>query len=252
MSTIFVYDGPGVAGRGVLMACSELQRVAPKSEVKTISPENLLISAWEDNCAAIVFPGGRDVPYCETLAGAANDKIKRFVQAGGRYLGLCAGAYYGCAAIEFDMGGELEVRGFRELAFFPGLARGPALGVGSYKYEDDQSAIVIQLRREKSNICLSSYFSGGCYFVAASNTPGVEVLFTYDGLSAFGETSPMAAIISCQVGEGKAILSGVHPEYSAVELKRLRYRYPALVEKLAEMESERAALMAIVVDELLG
>lgn len=49
-----------------------------------------------------------------------------FVHAGGRYLGLCAGAYYGCARVVFEPGTPLEVVGDRELAFFPGIARGAA------------------------------------------------------------------------------------------------------------------------------
>jgi len=41
-------------------------------------------------------------------------------------LGLCAGAYYGCARVVFEPGTPLEVVGDRELAFFPGVARGAA------------------------------------------------------------------------------------------------------------------------------
>jgi glutamine amidotransferase-like uncharacterized protein len=46
--------------------------------------------------------------------------------AGGSYLGLCAGAYYGSSRVVFEPGTPLEVIGDRELAFFPGIARGAA------------------------------------------------------------------------------------------------------------------------------
>jgi glutamine amidotransferase-like uncharacterized protein len=49
-----------------------------------------------------------------------------FVSQGGGYLGLCAGAYYACARVEFEPGTRLEVVGDRELAFFPGIAQGAA------------------------------------------------------------------------------------------------------------------------------
>jgi glutamine amidotransferase-like uncharacterized protein len=49
-----------------------------------------------------------------------------FVQAGGSYLGLCAGAYYACAAIEFEPGSALQVTGLRELHFLHGVAKGAA------------------------------------------------------------------------------------------------------------------------------
>jgi hypothetical protein len=48
------------------------------------------------------------------------------LDGGGAYLGLCAGAYYACASIEFDRGGPLQVAGPRELRLFAGSARGPA------------------------------------------------------------------------------------------------------------------------------
>lgn len=49
-----------------------------------------------------------------------------FVHSGGSYLGLCAGAYFGCSRVVFEPGTPLEVVGDRELAFFPGIARGAA------------------------------------------------------------------------------------------------------------------------------
>jgi glutamine amidotransferase-like uncharacterized protein len=49
-----------------------------------------------------------------------------FVQSGGAYLGLCAGAYYATARVVFEPGTPMEVVGDRELAFFPGIGRGCA------------------------------------------------------------------------------------------------------------------------------
>lgn len=49
-----------------------------------------------------------------------------YVEGGGSYLGLCAGAYYGCSSVEFEPGSSMEVSGDRELAFFPGAAIGAA------------------------------------------------------------------------------------------------------------------------------
>jgi hypothetical protein len=53
-----------------------------------------------------------------------------YVSAGGAYLGLCAGAYYACSRVEFEPGGPLQVRGDRELGFFPGVAAGAAYAGG--------------------------------------------------------------------------------------------------------------------------
>ena len=52
--------------------------------------------------------------------------VADYVHGGGRYLGLCAGAYYACNRVEFEQGSPMEVQGDRELQFFPGIARGAA------------------------------------------------------------------------------------------------------------------------------
>ena len=57
---------------------------------------------------------------------AAAPPAPDYVKSGGSYLGLCAGAYYGCARVVFEPGTPLEVVGGRELQFFPGTARGAA------------------------------------------------------------------------------------------------------------------------------
>ena len=71
------------------------------------------------------MPGGADLPYCTHLNGHGNSLIRGFVESGGSYLGLCAGAYYGCGHVEFELGNpSMEVQGPRELRFFPGTAKG--------------------------------------------------------------------------------------------------------------------------------
>ena len=60
-----------------------------------------------------------DLPYIDRLSGAGSAKIKEFIRRGGSYLGICAGAYYGCSLVEFAQGDPLlEVCGARELALY--------------------------------------------------------------------------------------------------------------------------------------
>src|SRR5439155_581244 len=82
-----------------------------------------------------IMPGGRDQPYHAGLQGEANQQIRAFVEEGGAYVGICAGAYYGSARVEFDRGFPLEVCEERELCFFSGTAVGPAYGKGTFAYE---------------------------------------------------------------------------------------------------------------------
>ena len=99
---IRVYCGPGVGERS-LAAVLEALRDESSAAVVTLNANELLQSAgWEQDCCCLVFPGGRDVPYLEALAGAGCARIRRYVEGGGSYLGLCAGAYFGSAYCEFE------------------------------------------------------------------------------------------------------------------------------------------------------
>lgn len=69
------------------------------------------------------MPGGADLPYCKKLNGEGNRRIRQFIEQGGAYLGICAGAYYGCAELNF-VGRDYSVNGNRELALFNGIAKG--------------------------------------------------------------------------------------------------------------------------------
>jgi biotin--protein ligase len=58
-----------------------------------LSAEDVVSGEWTRNLVGIVFPGGRDSPYHEKLEGDGNKLIRRFVEEGGWYLGICAGKH---------------------------------------------------------------------------------------------------------------------------------------------------------------
>ena len=70
--------------------------------------------------ALLAIGGGFDTGYIRALNTDGLEKIRDYVTTGGRYLGICAGAYLACQEIEFDKGGPLEVCGPRSLQFLPG------------------------------------------------------------------------------------------------------------------------------------
>ena len=51
---------------------------------------------------AFFLGGGAATPYMEKLAGEANERIRSYVDRGGVYFGICAGAYYACRRIVFE------------------------------------------------------------------------------------------------------------------------------------------------------
>lgn len=197
---LLVYSDEGVSPRSL----KQLMRALKGHETLRVDRTSLLKHI--EHASLLIFPGGRDVPYHEALKGKTNAAIRAFVEEGGNYLGLCAGGYYGAHSIEFEKGYPLEVTGTRELAFFPGYAIGPAYGNGMFDYQSESGSRIAQLIYNGREIGV--YYNGGCYYPDAETTPGTRVLAHYADLP-----NRPAAIIECTVGKGKAILSGVHPEY---------------------------------------
>ncbi|MBJ7449700.1 MAG: hypothetical protein JHC93_05005 [Parachlamydiales bacterium] len=227
MTTFYLYAGDGVHRPALALIADFIETNFPKYSVQLVGPKFFSsFPNWEKNAAGIIIPGGRDLPYMRDLKGVANQRISDFVHDGGRYLGICAGAYYAASYVDFERGGELEVLGERELGFFQGTAIGPAYGLGQYSYETDDGAVKAQVLWKEPDSHISStfiadvYFNGGCAFEKAELKQNTSVLGYYSDI--LGQP---AAIVKCRVGKGIAILSGVHPEMgdatNYIECKRL-------------------------------
>jgi biotin--protein ligase len=219
---VLVYSGPGAGARSVLSALHALRRaLAPRVAIAPLSAAALLDGGWRASATALVMPGGADLPYCAALDGAGVALIREFLEEqGGSYLGLCAGAYFASARVEFELGNPaLAVDGARELALFPGAARGAvALGF-DYGSEAGAAAAALRFRPaggggapdgEGLTRSCADYVNGGCAFHAfpAARAPrDFEVLSRYAGLA-----GGAPAAVLCRVGAGRAVLCGTHPE----------------------------------------
>ncbi len=241
-SRIYLYSGPGAAAESLAQTAVSLQDLAPVPySVHKIGFRELKTGAWAQDTALLVMPGGADIPYTKYLSGEGTSKIRSYVEQGGNYLGICAGAYFASAQITFEAGTPLEVRGTRELKFFPGIAEGPILA--PYDYHSNSGARLAELRLKDSTEFVFSHFNGGCHFVEAQNIPGIIVHATY------GDTEK-AAIIEIKIGKGTAILSGVHPEFSPHLMNRKDPYLRPIAEKLALHEEERRDLMKGILGKL--
>lgn len=217
---IAIYQGEGVSCTAGLSG-------------KPITADEILQDALE-KFSLFIMPGGRDRPYHAALKGPANEKIRAFVENGGVYLGICAGAYYACRRIEFDLGFPLEVCEERELGFFPGKAIGPAYGNGTFEYKSEKGARLANIGTDGTERSpLKMYYNGGCTF--EGDYPHVRILARYLDLP-----HHPPAIIECSVGKGKAILSGVH-----LELDQFAQNFSADEVKM-EMEDRLARLGAAI------
>ncbi len=190
--------------------------------VRTIDGNAIINEPWTPSCALLVFPGGADKGYCETLNGNGNRRIRQYVERGGLFLGFCAGAYYGSQRCEFEKGNKpLEVIGDRELAFYPGICRG--LAYPGFVYGSEAGARAVGLNIQKEYLKKGSapeffrcYYNGGGVFVDAPKLKdrGIEILSNYTQESDIVHSDQdSAAVVYCKVEKGAAILSCPHPEY---------------------------------------
>lgn len=228
---IAIYIGPGTSQLCVRALITEL---SPRAQIQLLDATRLIKSSWRKQCDVFVMPGGRDRPYCDTLSGEGNEVIRSFVESGGKYLGICAGAYYACSHIVWDKGTADEIDSARELAFFPGRAIGPAFGSGTFGYEAFSGADLVgisdQLDRDHQ-----IYYHGGCYFEQLDDKS--RILANYRDLP----SNPIAAVTQ-PVGNGLALLVGVHPE---IGVNTLTPEMPSrLRESIIAAESQRQEFCA--------
>ena len=163
-----------------------------------------------DGTNVFVMPGGADLPYAKKLNGAGNVNIRAFVENGGTYLGICAGAYYACRAIEYHKGRADEICGLRELAFVDCVAVGSLPEIAPHYDDTLSSAAITKIILDRGDI-INTYYHGGCYFDVADK--GAKVMARYDAL-----IEKLPAIITKKFGLGRVVLSGVHLEASNTHL----------------------------------
>lgn len=174
---------------------------------------------------------------------------------GGSFFGLCAGAYYSSARVEWEVGTPLEVIGDRPLGFFPGVCKGCVYGGFKYDGEDGARAISIHAGITAADAVEYEgiYYNGGGEFVGADDMAdkGVTPFARYVD----GEGRDRVAVVHCTIGQGRAILSSVHLEFPLTHspaISALSKRFPGITDDCRNtLENQRWKLLASALD-LLG
>lgn len=267
---IYVYTDGGVGAshasvqlalEGLQIAAGTINRAGLHGQVSvsTTTADEICSGLLQKEASSIlVMPGGRDLPFVAKLSGRGNQEITRFVREGGGYLGLCAGAYYGCSSVLFAQGDrELEVYGERELKLYPGTAIGPVFDGFSYYSNSGARAVEISYTAElsqqlKTSVTRSTvYYNGGCYMQAAELSEGSSAGHTV--LAHYSHDPTLPAIVACRCGNGRAVLSGVHIEASTDTLVKA-YSHDSLVSSLLPniTEEARQQLLVRIIEYLIN
>jgi glutamine amidotransferase-like uncharacterized protein len=241
--------GTGEFSRGCLMHALRAA-FAERAVVERIYAAEIVASdEWHEETLLLAFPGGADLPYAERLDGAGNASIRRYVEHGGAFLGVCAGAYYACARVAFEPAAPDAITGVRELALFQGTGRGSLHELAApYALEHLRCAALARVRRVDDSRELHALYWGGPELVPDPDARFTPLLtyVTPDGRGAL-------AAVTTNVGRGRAVLTGVHAEVMGcqfpVEVSRFaddsHEHGMRLGDALADREHDRQEIFAL-------
>jgi glutamine amidotransferase-like uncharacterized protein len=148
---------------------------------------------------AIVLPGGWAPFQWDALGEPGLAALKKYVESGGRCLGICAGAYLLSRTTQYESKSYPY-----PLGLFDGTASGPIKGLAPFPKAGEAKLSVTEKGEQRGLSLLSNkplYYSGGPCFLGGTD---VNVLARYS------DGSPAA--ITRKIGKGEVVLIGVHVE----------------------------------------
>ena len=251
MLYIAVYQDEGVAGGFLPIWQRRLEEVFGSQLglrfVNAKEVENIL----PGNTHMLIMPGGEERFYHKALEERGNDAIINFVLNGGMYLGVCGGAYYACADIDFTDKDGKKIKSERSLSFFPGTGVGsiPEYAGGQYYDDDPITASVAEISWTGVGLggktAKSHYYHGGCFFVPGPSSVGQ---WQIAGMYPDGRI----AAVQGGLGRGKFFLSGVHIEVDFNAYKDFLYtRYAQESDPVKEQCRSMLALDTEIFNHLM-
>jgi len=99
---VAIYEGPGSGDKGVVSVSARARQI-PGTVVTALKPE-AVGAADLSGYDLIIFSGGSGSAQAKAIGEAGRQNVRRFVEGGGGYLGVCAGAYLACAGFDWGLG----------------------------------------------------------------------------------------------------------------------------------------------------
>lgn len=197
---IAVYSGDGAYFRSIRAATKMFEWMG--ADAQRITPQEI-IAGKLDNFDILYMTGGWAVPYIRDLRNGGTAKIRDFVERGGGYIGVCAGAFFAADHIYWE-----GKRNEYPLNLFPGSAKGPIAEIAPWPRF---KLCRINLSKTPHPITkgepafLESLYYGGPWF---DIPPGfkADVLAYYD-------INNRPVMLTYEYGQGRVFLTGLHTEF---------------------------------------
>ncbi|MGE4313292.1 MAG: BPL-N domain-containing protein [Pseudobdellovibrionaceae bacterium] len=215
MNTISIYEDY-THNNGVLTLA--VQDAWPHAKILHMDAAEIAEGKLE-GCDLFIIPGGASLYYSEKLDGAGNAAIRKWVEAGGTFLGICAGAYYACGKIDWARETQYAITRDGELNFFEGCATGPIKDFIEDGDVDKCWDALITLQQPDGTSFQALYAAGPIFDEPKADAP-LQVIARYADL----EGCP-PAILAGSIGKGRVVLSAVHLEYSKDLYSRALYQH---------------------------
>jgi len=187
--TIGVYLGRGASAPSALAI---VRRLDSLKRPPRLLFERDFLSGRLAGVKTIVMPGGWAPSMVRALGAKGVDALRRFLERGGNYLGICAGGYLVCRSVVW------EGKRYRyPIRIAPAVATGPLNDIAPWP---KSAGVKVTLRDDTKARAL---YAGGSRFSIESGTV----------LASYPDGSP--AIVDLQHGGGRMILTGAHVEFAA-------------------------------------
>lgn len=188
-------------------------------EVKTVTADEIIReNALNEQVLAFFMPGGRATPYLEKLKVRGNRKIADYVNNGGVYFGICAGAYYASRNVFFEADiKELAVVQQCGLNLIDADAIGTLhreFGISPFANDFTSVAAAKVLWCADNELHIASYHGGPYFKPAAENNVQILAEYELDG-------QRLPAAVMQRHGLGVAIVSGLHIEDTGRHLRSI-------------------------------
>jgi biotin--protein ligase len=98
---VLIYDGPGIANLQKPLIKAIKKCLGNCYDVIPVDHNTLNTQPWQESTKLLIMPGGRDLPFLESLEKPGGlKKIDQWVrEMNGKYFGICAGSYFACSRI---------------------------------------------------------------------------------------------------------------------------------------------------------